>query len=121
MNNFKISSHNIFEFNDVGVVFSSYFDNGNLNKVEKINSNENNMLEFKIWTANDNFDTQYQSKTNNGWFHFNVTGLKQCQTIRIYVMTSGQSALYRHDMVSYRVSLFLILKSICLLFYRDPS
>lgn len=89
-------AHNIFEF-DGDVTFSSNFDNGNLAKVEKLQSRP---FDFKIWTAPDNMGTDYQSKNSNGWFHFVVTGLPSGATLRIVVANaSNHGGLYKHDMV----------------------
>lgn len=95
----SLSSQNIFSFEEI--TFSSNFDNGNLYRVERIGNNStSSQQEFKIWTANDNMNSSNQSKSNNAWFHFVVTGLSQGQTLRIFVANASHAALYRHDMVS---------------------
>lgn len=51
------------------VVFRSNFDSGNFGTVEKINNNQEDLLEFKVWTKPDCGGTQYENG-NRTWFHF---------------------------------------------------
>ena len=91
--------HNVFAFADLGVTFSSNFDNGNLARVERAG---NSVSSFKVWTALDNAGTEYQSK-HGAWFNFSVTGLPMGCVLRIQVVNaSNHSGLYKHDMVSKR-------------------
>ena len=90
-----IPGHNIFDID--GLIFSSYFDNGNLLKVEKVRPNE-----YKIWTAPDNFGKTYQARGNNAWFHFSINGLISQNTLKINLMTSAHhTGLYKQDMVRF--------------------
>lgn len=52
------------------IVFRQNFDSGNFGCVEKVeNSNEEDLLEFKIWTRPDCAGT-HQENGNRTWFHF---------------------------------------------------
>ena len=52
------------------VVFRQNFDSGNFGSVEKIeNSNEDDLLEFKVWTRPDCAGSRYENG-NRTWFHF---------------------------------------------------
>ncbi len=89
-------AHNVFSFPELGVTFSSKFDNGNLARVERAG---NSSSSFRIWTALDNMGTEYQSK-HGAWFNFNVTGLPLGCVLRIQIVNaSNHSGLYKHDMV----------------------
>ena len=87
--------HNVFTFDSESICFSSNFDNGNLARVEKNGKGH----DYRIWTAADNYGTEYQSK-HNAWFHFSVTGLPAGAALRIQIVNaSPHSGLYKHDMV----------------------
>jgi hypothetical protein len=98
-------SHGVYVFQDVGVTFSSNFDNGNLAHVERTsiannnNNNSNTNFDFRIWTAPDNMDTDFQSKTGF-WYYFVVSGLPPGAQLRITIVNaSNHGGLYRYDMV----------------------
>lgn len=92
--------HGVFLFEDLGVTFSSNFDNGNLAHVEQITMGKDvREFDFRIWSAPDNMDTPNQSKTGF-WYYFTVSGLPVGVTLRINLANaSNHGGLYRYDMV----------------------
>lgn len=99
MNQTKIiPAHNVFNLED-DITFSSNFDNGNLSKVERLNSGKSGTKFYKIWTAPDNLDTEVQSK-HCAWFHFMVSGIPSGTIIKIQIANAANhGGLYKHDMV----------------------
>jgi hypothetical protein len=73
----RYSSQNIFEIDSIR--FSSNFDNGNLNRVEKIS---NKSYEYRIWSAPDNAGSEYETK-HCTWFYFTITGLPSGVTVKL--------------------------------------
>ncbi|XP_063684887.1 cytosolic carboxypeptidase-like protein 5 isoform X5 [Bolinopsis microptera] len=87
------------------VVFRQNFDSGNFGSVEKIeNSNEDDLLEFKVWTRPDCAGSCYENG-NRTWFHFSVSGVPSHKTLKITMCNlNKQSKLYSQGMMPvYRV------------------
>jgi hypothetical protein len=101
-------AHKTFVFGPI--TFTSEFDSGNLFNVEQILSTKpflslhypsnSAIVEFKVWTAADNYGKSYRSKNNNSWFYFDVTGIPGNTVIRIYLKSATHANIYKHDMVS---------------------
>ena len=53
------------------VVFRQNFDSGNFGCIEKIDNNDEDLLEFKVWTRADCAGTCYENG-NRTWFHFRL-------------------------------------------------
>ena len=60
------------------ITFCSDFDNGNLRCVE---STGRSGYDYNVWTAPDNYGTQYES-CHSSWFYFSVSGLPKLSTIK---------------------------------------
>jgi hypothetical protein len=75
-------AHGTYKFG--AITFCSDFDNGNLRRVEPINSGSgsNQPLCFNIWTAPDNAGSDVESN-HCSWYYFSVTGLAKQATLRI--------------------------------------
>ena len=57
------------------VVFRQNFDSGNFGSVEKIeNGNQEDLLEFKVWTRPDCSGTCYENG-NRTWFHLRFVSM----------------------------------------------
>lgn len=105
-----------------GLLFSSKFDSGNLDRVEKVerldadgevqNSNGGNSTtfgglsqtvdyEFNVWTKPDCAETEYENG-NRSWFYFSVRGGAPGKLIKINIMNMNkQSKLYAQGMAPF--------------------
>lgn len=65
--NNSLIQHTFVEFKEIGLIFDSNFDSGNLLRVEKL-SNEN----FELFVASDCEDLGIKTESYCVWFHFKV-------------------------------------------------
>lgn len=75
--------------------FSSDFDSGNCERVEKLFSTSTCTF-FKVWTKPDCYGTKFEA-TNRTWFYFSVQGGKQGKFISVCITNWIQLLMQKID------------------------
>ncbi|XP_065586677.1 cytosolic carboxypeptidase-like protein 5 isoform X2 [Cyrtonyx montezumae] len=95
-----------------GLLFSSRFDSGNLERVEQVGPPEGRAApggaalpaadyEFNVWTRPDCAHTEYENG-NRSWFYFSVRGGAPGKLIKLHILNMNrQSRLYAHGMAPF--------------------
>ncbi|XP_072189499.1 cytosolic carboxypeptidase-like protein 5 isoform X2 [Excalfactoria chinensis] len=100
-----------------GLLFSSRFDSGNLERVEQVGPHDGSAApgcsapgctalpdadyEFNVWTRPDCAHTEYENG-NRSWFYFSVRGGAPGKLIKLHILNMNrQSRLYAHGMAPF--------------------